>query len=499
MKMGWFVSLVLVLFLCGCIDPPRKFEAEVDEPLKPLVEGYPEPVDPATLRKKSRPAPTPPKILVNGELSTLVYTCRAAHCDILRDAIESFVSPEGAIQSVPSLNKILLKDTSELVPGLLKLIEALDQPYPQLLIEARIVEITLENDEQFEISHIFRNVEGGGGRFLQDSDSTLKTPGSATSGDEGIRFNFRTIAQDFELDTFIRDLAANSRARILSSPNLIVGVNYQANLNTGEEVPIQSVSFSDGVANTTTTFKNVGIKLRVKPTQITPDTAQMEISPEVSTVVRFTDPGPSGVSNPVVAVRNVRTSLTVKDGEIITIGGLLRSEDRDTIRKVPGVGDLPLIGELFKSTRKEKVKTALIFFLRMNILEESTPDTFLFHQPGALLEKVDDEVEKILEPVDGLNKSAPGNRKNSRGFRPNPEFQKNPQMPKLSPLDPVIIDLTPKKSTQEEDSLLEQKREEKNETEKSENTEKPKETEEKNAQEENTEKSSEPDSSQSQK
>ncbi len=150
------------------------------KPSAPLVDGYPEPVDPAWIRKKERPSPTPPKIIVNGEQGTLIYTSRATHCDILRDAIEGFISPEGAVQSIPSLNKLVIKDTKEFIFGILKMIEALDQPYPQLLIEARIVEITLENDEQFEISHIFRNVEGGGARFVQDSDTTLKTPGSST-------------------------------------------------------------------------------------------------------------------------------------------------------------------------------------------------------------------------------------------------------------------------------------------------------------------------------
>jgi general secretion pathway protein D len=422
--------VVLMLF-SGCLTPTSTSSPPSSEtnPLTPLVNGYPEPIDPALVRKSVRPAPLPPKIFVRRGESTLIYTCRATHCDVLKEALEDFISPEGAIESVPRLNKIIVKDTPNQIPVLLELLQDLDQPYPQLLIEARIVEITLENDEQFELTHLLENVEGGGARFVQDSSAALGTPGSAASSDQGALLTFRSNAGNKELDSFLRFLATTGKARILSSPNLIVGIGYQANLNTGEEVPIQSVTFSNGTPNTTTTFKNVGIKLRVTPQQITSDTARLEIAPEVSTVTRFTNPGPSGVSNPIVAVRNVRTELTVKDGELVTIGGLLRSEDRDGERKIPIVGDLPLVGHLFKSTRRERVKTALVFFLRMNILDHRSPDSILFHQPGAGLERLEDAVEGVL-PQDKT---------------PSSSSKVSPALPStyapLPPLTPEIIEL----------------------------------------------------------
>ncbi|MEK7483282.1 MAG: hypothetical protein AABZ60_03005, partial [Planctomycetota bacterium] len=214
------------------------------------------------------------------------------------------------------------------------------------------------------------------------------------------------------------------------------------------------------------------IKLRVTPTQITSDSAQLEISPEVSTVVRFTDPGTSGISNPIVAVRNVRTSLTVKDGEIVTIGGLLRNEDRYAERKVPGIGDLPLIGELFKSKRKEKVKTALVFFLHVTILQQSQPDSILFHKPGSGMKNLDEEVKNLLAPEDlTIPKFTEDYFKDPQNASPNPSLEKKPTFDNVTqpstntfaPLNPIIIDVTPPKKEEplEEAKSVEEKKEEK--------------------------------------
>jgi general secretion pathway protein D len=160
---------------------------------------------------------------------------------------------------------------------------------------------------------------------------------------------------------------------------------------------VQSSTVTGGSVTTSTTFKRVGIKLRVTPQQIIGDTARLEINPEVSTVTGFTS-GPSGTSSPIVAIRNVRTTLAMKDGEILTIAGLLRSEERRVVRRVPGLGRIPLLGLLFQSRRQETVKTQLVFFLRVNILDEGRQRTIRIHRPGAGLELLDEEVTGGTRP-----------------------------------------------------------------------------------------------------
>ena len=196
-----------------------------------------------------------------------------------------------------------------------------------------------------------------------------------------------------QMDAFIRLLLSRGNAKLLSSPNLIVSAGDEASIITGEEVPVQSATVVSGSVSTTTLFKRVGIKLRVIPLQITNDTAMVEINPEVSAVTGYTVAG-AGVSNPIVAIRNVNTTLSLKDGEILTIGGLLRSEDRDLVRKVPFLGDIPGVGVLFQSRRSQSVKTQLIFFLRINILGQGKQHGLMYHRPGVGLERLDTQVER---------------------------------------------------------------------------------------------------------
>jgi hypothetical protein len=385
--------LAAALAACGCESKVQLAERKV------MVETYPPPVDPATLPPRQPPPPVEPKLISAGEKTTLVYTCRYVRSEILREAVEGLLSPEGSVGASPRLNTLVLSDAKDLVPGLLELVQALDHAVPQVLVEARVVEVTLDSDLEYELRYVYTHPgSAGGGSFVQDSNITVQTPGSSPLTTQGALLNARIWSSDDagQLDTFIRWLLSKGKAKILSSPNLIVSAGDEASIITGEEVPVQSATVVSGSVSTTTQFKRVGIKLRVIPHQITGDTAMLEINPEVSTVTGYTAPGASGISNPIVAIRNVSTTASIKDGEVLTIGGLLRSEDRELVRKVPVLGDIPGVGVLFQSKRDQSVKTQLIFFLRINILDEGRPQTIRFHRPGMGLDGLDEEVERIV-------------------------------------------------------------------------------------------------------
>ena len=229
--------------------------------------------------------------------------------------------------------------------------------------------------------------------LIQPGSVKLSTPGANPSPTEGSLINLRTFAAgDLALDNFIRLLVTKGRAKILSSPNLLVSAGSEASIITGQEVPIQSATIISGSVNTTTQFKRVGIKLRVNLLQITDDTARLELNPEVSTVVSFTPTGTAGVSNPIVAIRNVTSTLSMKDGEILTVGGLLSTEEDDTTSGVPLLQDIPGVGVFFQSRRKETTRTQLIFFLRTHIVAAAvTNDAIRVHKP--------DDGFKVLDKV----------------------------------------------------------------------------------------------------
>lgn len=323
-----------------------------------------------------------PRVLEDGPRATLIYPCRQARPDVLRDAIEGMVSPEGSVQSSAALNALIVADRSEVTRAVLDVLKEVDRPVAQLLVEARVVEVTLDNDLEYEIRHVLSIPPGNS--LIQGADLTLETPGAEPTPVQGGHLNVRAWSNNGRaLDSFVRLLVTRGRARILSSPNLIVSAGTEASIITGEEVPVQSATVVGGTVNTTTQFKRVGIKLRVLLLQITNDTARLEINPEVSTVTRFTTSGTTGITNPIVAIRNVSSTLTLKDGEILTVGGLLSSEDRLTTRGVPLLEDIPLLGLLFQSRRSQTVRTQLIFFMRVHVLREASPGEVRVHEPDA--------------------------------------------------------------------------------------------------------------------
>jgi general secretion pathway protein D len=385
---AWYL-VALSAFLAGCAEE-NQFQMQAVSPVSVIPAAA---VELAAAYQRPLPDPPGPKLIETPTKTILIYSCRYAHCEILKNAMEKFVSPEGSAESSPALNTLVISDAKELVPGLLAMARELDRPVPQLLVEARIIEVTLDSDLEAEMNLIYQNL--GSKRFLTDSDITLKTPGADPNDTQGTRLNLRPMAGDLhQLDAFIRVLVTKGKARILSSPNLIVQIGKEASIITGEEVPVQSATVVSGSVSTTTTFKRVGIKLRVTPQQIAGSSARLEINPEVSTVTGYTAPGASGVSNPIVALRNERTTLSVFDGEMLTIGGLLRDETREIVRKVPLVGDIPGLGLLFQSRRDQCIRTQLIFFLRINILPDGQPNAQRFHKPGAGMEGVDQRAEE---------------------------------------------------------------------------------------------------------
>jgi type II secretory pathway component GspD/PulD (secretin) len=392
-----FLSAAALLFAAGCATEVqtagRAAGGAGDRNI--LVDTYPPPVDPALLpAREAEPVPEP-KIIAAGEKSTLVYHCRYARSETLREALEGLISPEGTIQATPRLNTLIISDAKDLIPGLLELVQSLDKTVPQLLVEARVIEVTLDSDLEYELRYAYSHPGGTTDAFVQPGSVTLNTPGANPMTTQGILLNARiwTSADAGQMDAFIRLLLSKGNAKLLSSPNLIVSAGDEASIITGEEVPVQSATVVSGSVSTTTLFKRVGIKLRVIPLQITNDTAMVEINPEVSAVTGYTVAG-AGVSNPIVAIRNVNTTLSLKDGEILTIGGLLRSEDRDLVRKVPFLGDIPGVGVLFQSRRSQSVKTQLIFFLRINILGQGKQHGLMYHRPGVGLERLDTQVER---------------------------------------------------------------------------------------------------------
>jgi general secretion pathway protein D len=360
-------------------------------------------------RSAEPPAPTPePKIIPQGDKSTLVYSARHTRTQVLREAVSGLLNPDGTIQDSAALNAVIIQDQKDVVSNVLEVLKALDVATPQLLVEARVVEVTLTDDLEYEITHTL-TIPNSPASFFQNSDITLKVPGTPTAN-QGGELHIRPWAStDIRLDNLVRLLETRGKANILSSPNVIVAPGTEASIITGQEIPIQSATIATGSTIYNTVFKRVGIKLRVALQQITSDTARLDINPEVSTVTGYTEVS-QGVSTPIISLRNVTSTVSLKDGEILTIGGLLQDATQVTTHGVPGLQDLAWVGPLFQSQRNTKTKTQLIFFLRVHILPEGSPGAVRMHDPGEGMQQLTPDTQPAASETQSATASAPAGR-----------------------------------------------------------------------------------------
>jgi general secretion pathway protein D len=170
--------------------------------------------------------------------------------------------------------------------------------------------------------------------------------------------------------TLIDAVRADSNSNVLSTPHIVTNDNVPASILFGKEIPVatgEALSNSLAGAFRTIQRQNVGIELDVTPQINAGQAVRLDLRQQVSSVA-----GPVSSSNGelVVNKREIRTTVTVGDGEIIALGGLLDDAERRTLEKVPLLGDVPLLGELFKSRSKSHVKTNLMVFIRPTILRD---------------------------------------------------------------------------------------------------------------------------------
>jgi pilus assembly protein CpaC len=165
---------------------------------------------------------------------------------------------------------------------------------------------------------------------------------------------------------FLTFLERSGTAQILSSPSLIMRRGHTGNILSGEDIPITESNVGSGGTSYSVEYKSVGIKLRVTPQSIFENRVVLEVSPEVSNIIRYEESAAG--RNPVVAIRNASTMLEMNDGYMVSIGGLLREETIETKRQVPLLGSIPFLGTLFRASSSESIRSQLVIFLTVKIL-----------------------------------------------------------------------------------------------------------------------------------
>jgi type II secretory pathway component GspD/PulD (secretin) len=337
------------------------------------------------------------KFLSDQQEKFILHTVRAKHvsAETLRRLVESFLSPAGTAACSSEDDILVISDTADRIEQIKKIIAEADQPVPQILVEARLVEFELSDalNKEVEIGfkkmgdsepirRIFSNLilpnnYDAIGTSLQDAEAAA---GGGTSG----RTWLFGGNDSFKVWALINYLQTKDCARLLTSPNVVIRRGADGNITTGEKVPIETETTTGSSISKSTRFENVGVKLIVRPVMISGDRIRLRINPEFSNVSRY-----DLVSKaPYIALRSASTELEATSGDMIILGGLLRKEERETETRVPYLSDIPLIGWIFTGTNTRSITTQLVIFMTPHLI---TPET----------SKVRDEIQsgKISEPL----------------------------------------------------------------------------------------------------
>ena len=308
----------------------------------------------------------------------------------------------GFIQADASTNTLIITASEPVYRNLRTVIDQLDVRRAQIYIEALIAEVSAEKAAEFGVqwaglsgSSSSNYRVGGLTSFASSSTSGSSsnnliniatgiaagktdatkyvTPGAGLS--LGV---FRQINGELGLGAVAHVLQSDSNSNILSTPNLITLDNEEAKITIGQNVPFVTGQYTTTASSTSTVSpfqtverKDVGLSLKVKPQVSEGGTVTMTIYQEISSVIPDSVNTVTGLAGLTTKKRSIETNVLADNGQIIVLGGLIEDNVSDSAEKVPGLGDLPLLGNAFKYQKRSRTKTNLMVFLRPTIIRSS--------------------------------------------------------------------------------------------------------------------------------
>ncbi len=318
-------------------------------------------------------------------------------------------STGGIIQADPNTNSLIITATEPVFRDLMKVIAQLDRRRAQVYIESMIVELTDQNAAELGVQWQALNSSNtafAGTNFIGPSTSgntniigasaainaVLGTAGAVATAPLGLGLNVGSITsfgKNLAFSSLLRAVSTISGANVLSTPNLMTLDNEEARIIVGQNIPIVTGSYAQtGSATTVTPFQtftrqDVGLTLRVRPQVSENGTVKLQIFQEVSSIQNF-----SAANGVVLNKRNVESNVIVEDGQIIVLGGLIGDDYTDGSSKIPWLGDLPLVGALFRYDNKSRKRSNLMVFIRPTVLRNNEENNIFSNN------KLDDMEEK---------------------------------------------------------------------------------------------------------
>ncbi|MBV1695401.1 MAG: hypothetical protein KGP27_13155 [Hyphomicrobiales bacterium] len=277
--------------------------------------------------------------------------------------IASIVTSQGGARApriiADEINKTLLITATRREYDRIKLIlDRIDVMPSQVMLEAMIAEVTLNDDLRFGVKWHFEN---------NKHQATLADGATSAIASTFPGFSYFFSSNASRVTAAIDALSTVTKVNIMSAPSLMVLDNRRATLQIGDQVPIVTQQAQAVVAGTvgpivnSVTLKDTGVILTVTPHVNENGTIQLEVEQEVSSATRTQT---SGIDSPTIQQRRVRTNVIVRDGDVVTLGGMIQERDTANKSQVPILGDLPIVGLAFRQKDDKVERTELLIFLR---------------------------------------------------------------------------------------------------------------------------------------
>lgn len=316
------------------------------------------------------------------KLETKMFPISYADVSIVETAVKTskILTPRGTISVDKRTSSMFIQDIASVFPKVDELLQTLDRPTPQVLIEARIVEVNTNNERELGIqwginvstTNTLTSIGGlsgvpftstgplSGGNYLVDYPAKGVGPLSGSGFTFGIIDPARTIGLDLQLTA----IETMGNLKVVSNPKILTVDNGKAKILQGKSIPVRKLTTEGTIS---TEFKDVTLELIVTP-HITPDksiTMAIEIKKEE---LDPTVPSVEGV--PGTDKKEANTNVIIKDGETIVIGGMYKITTNDSESGVPGLMKIPILGWLFKSNKTTSSTSELLIFITPRIVEK---------------------------------------------------------------------------------------------------------------------------------
>lgn len=263
--------------------------------------------------------------------------------------------------------KLIVVADEETAANISQVVTNLDRPAPQVLIKVVFLEVTYRKGYDLGIEGAYSKNMGN-----STTGSINQVFGLAQQGATPIPPGagiYQILGTDFQAT--LRAIAAAGKTEVLSRPSILARNNQEATITVGQQVPLITNVRYDNFGNqiNAITYQSVGIILRVTPFITTDGMVEMIVSPEISNLSEESVSVAAGVTAPVINSRSADTVVMTPDGQTVVIGGLMANTLTETDSKIPGLGDIPLLGALFKRKQSNGVKTELLIFLTPHIVK----------------------------------------------------------------------------------------------------------------------------------